>query len=122
MALQAFALIKKIDGIKYRVIGNNEVEVMGIVGKPKSSIVIPETVEIKGTSYRVVGIGYAAFRVMLFATPDSQGRLPQEIFKIKSISLPGVCQIYKGGCIRALCGSEGYSFAGFASDHRRICF
>ena len=61
---------------------------MGIVGEPKSSIVIPETVEIKGTSYRVVGIGYAAFRVMLFATPDSQGRLPQEIFKIKSISLP----------------------------------
>ena len=88
MALQAFALTKKIDGIKYGVIGNNEVEVMGIVGEPKSSIVIPETVEIKGTSYRVVGIGYAAFRVMLFATPDSQGRLPQEIFKIKSISLP----------------------------------
>ena len=81
-----------VDGIKYKVISQNEVEVGDNKFSKKEFVEIPESVRHKGISYSVVGIGNEAFtRYSIFDNLDKY------IYNLKYLSLPKSVRYIGGG-------------------------
>lgn len=102
-----------VDGIKYKVIGQNEVEVGDNKFSEKEFVEIPESVKHKGISYSVVGIGEEAF----IRYDGILDKLNKYRYNLKYLSLPKSVR-YIGA--RAFSWNKGLKKIDFANGIKSI--